>query len=194
MTTSSHVLGQRFSREEYLAFEETSAEKHEYFQEQIRELPRGSKNHNEVYRRIFGELYAQLKDRDCEVFASETRLKIQATGLYTYCDVSVACKPILFEDVRSETLLNPRVLIEVLSPSTEDHDLGFKLKNYRKLPSLQEIFFFSQDEPAFDHYVREGKRWVIDDTAEGMDAVAELRSIGCRLELATIYAGVDFGE
>jgi Uma2 family endonuclease len=193
MTTSTHVLGQRFSREEYLAFEETSEEKHEFFQGQIRALPRGSKNHNEVCRQFFGALFTQLRNRDCEAFASDTRLKIQAIGLYTYCDVAVACKPIHTEDVRSETLLNPRVLIEVLSPSTVDHDLGFKLKNYRKLPSLQEMLFFSQDEALLDHYVRDGKRWVI-DTIEGLDAIAELKSIGCRLELATIYADVDFAE
>jgi Uma2 family endonuclease len=193
MATASDYSKKRYTPEEYLALEESTREKHEYFQGEIFAMAGGSANHNEVRREIFAALHAQLKNRDCKVFDSETRVKIQVSGLYTYADATVACKPMHFEDVGSETLLNPKVINEVLSPSTEEHDLGFKLKHYRKLASVQEILYFSQDEALCELFVRDGDRWII-RTISGMTAAVELKSIDCRLEFATIYATVDVAE
>jgi Uma2 family endonuclease len=182
-----------YTPEEYLALEEVSPEKHEYYEGEIFAMAGGSANHNEIRREIFASLHGQLKGKDCKVFDSETRVKIQPTGLYTYCDAAVACKPIHLEATASETLFNPKVLIEVLSPSTEEHDLGFKLKHYRKLASVQEILYFSQDEASVEHFVRDGRRWII-TTIEGLGATVTLSSIGCRLELTAVYGGVGFPE
>jgi Uma2 family endonuclease len=182
----------RYTLEEYLAIEADTPVKHEYYQGEIFAMAGASRAHNQIVRNVFGELYIQLKGKDCTPFSSETRVKVEATGLYTYPDTAVACKPLHFDAGNSETLLNPRVLIEVVSESTEDHDLGFKSKQYRKLPSAQEMLFFSQREASVEHWTRQaGDQWLI-ATIVGLDAVVTLSSIQCQLPMRAVYDGVDF--
>lgn len=178
--------------EEYLELEAQTRLKHEFYRGEIFAMSGGSREHNQIVRSLFGELYIQLKGKDCIAYTSETRVKVQSSSLYTYPDIAVACKPLHFEAVNSETLLNPRVLVEVLSPSTLDHDLGFKSTQYRKLPSLQEMLFVWQEEPRVDHWLRQpNDDWLL-TTITGLDATIALPSIACELPLRQIYADIAF--
>jgi Uma2 family endonuclease len=182
----------RYTVEEYLAIEGDTPVKHEYYQGEIFAMAGASRAHNQIVRNLLGELFIKLKGEDCEPFTSQTRVKVEATGLYTYPDTSVACKPLHFDAGNSETLLNPRVLIEVVSESTEDHDLGFKSKQYRKLPSAQEMLFFSQREASVEHWTREtDDEWRL-KAIVGLDAVVMLSSIQCQLRMRSVYDDVDF--
>lgn len=180
-----------YTPQEYLQLEEHSDTKHEYYQGEIFAMAGASREHNEIARNLFARLFNELQGGNCKAYNSDTRIKIQATGFYTYPDVAVACKPLNYEADKLETLLNPRVLIEVLSPATEDHDLGFKLKHYRKLPSVQEVLFFSQVEPQVDHYIRHGDEWrLVSQT--GLDESVEFPSLACQIPMRLIYADVSF--
>lgn len=183
---------QFFTPEEYLELEAQTHLKHEYYQGEIFAMAGGSRDHNQIVRQLLQSLFLQLDGKDCTPYTSETRVKVAANNLYTYPDIAVACKPLHFEAVGSETLLNPRVLIEVLSPGTEDHDLGFKSKQYRKIPSLQEMLFVSQTEPQIDHWLRQpNDDWLL-TTVTGLDARLILASIACEIPLERIYADIEF--
>ena len=177
--------------EEYLAFEEIAEAKHEYYQGKIFAIEGGSLAHNQICRNLLGRLFAALEGTAWRLHASITLVKVAATGFYTHADLSVADASPLYESARIEVLLNPRVLIEVLSPATEDHDLGFKLKHYRKLPSVQEILFFSQVEPQVDHYIRHGDEWRL-ISQSGLEETVEFPSLGCQIPMRLIYADVNF--
>jgi Uma2 family endonuclease len=120
------------------------------------------------------------------------RVKVSPTGLYTYPDVTVVCGEPEFEDADVDTLLNPKVLVEVLSPSTADYDRGGKFTHYRPLTSLQEYVLISQDRPLVEHYVRQGQdEWLLTDQRSLQDTVI-LPSIQCQLPLSEIYLKVQF--
>jgi Uma2 family endonuclease len=120
------------------------------------------------------------------------RVKVSPTGLYTYPDVTVVCGEPEFEDAEVDTLLNPKVLVEVLSPSTADYDRGGKFTHYRRLPSLQEYVLISQDRPLVEHYVRQGRdEWLLTEQSSLQDTLI-LPSIQCQLPLPEIYLKVQF--
>jgi Uma2 family endonuclease len=114
-----------------------------------------------------------------------------ATGLYTYPDMVVACAEQSFEDGHVDTLLNPTVICEVLSDSTEAYDRGKKFAQYQKLESLREFVLVSQDRVRVEHYFRQGEQWTL-TTLEGLVATLDLPSIDCRVALSDIYARVEF--
>jgi Uma2 family endonuclease len=119
-------------------------------------------------------------------------VRVSETGLYTYPDISVVCDPPQFED--DDTLLNPTLIIEVLSPSTESNDRGRKFQYYRALESLREYVLIAQDSPHIERYLRQpNDEWLLGD-ATGLDASIELTSIGCRLFLADVYEKVSFED
>ena len=124
--------------QEYLARERRAETKSEYLRGGVFAMSGASRNHNLVATNVAAELRQQLRDRDCEVHQSDMRVKISSTGLYTYPDVTVVCGEPEFEDEEVDTLLNPKVIVEVLSPSTADYDRGGKFTHYRRLPSLRE--------------------------------------------------------
>jgi Uma2 family endonuclease len=118
------------------------------------------------------------------------RVRVNRTGLYTYPDIAVACPPIEFEDDEVDTLLNPLVIIEVLSPSTESYDRSLKFSNYRRLDSLKEYVLVSQGSPNIERYVRQGDTWVFSEVT-GLDSVLAFDTIDCRLHLRDIYYQVN---
>ncbi len=130
--------------EEYLAIERRSETRNEYLDGEMVAMTGGSRNHNLIVMNIGRELSLQLKKRPCEVYASDQRVRIPATGLYTYPDVVVVCAEPRFEDEELETLLNPTLLIEVLSPTTEAYDRGKKFEHYQTIPSLSEYLLVSR--------------------------------------------------
>src|SRR5689334_5798251 len=139
------VQKQKWTVEEYLAMERASEEKHEFLDGEIYLMSGASRNHNRVTANTIITLGNQLYERPCSVYPSDIRVKISDFGQYTYPNVSVVCDPEHIEDSDQDTLLNPVVIIEVLSPSTESYDRGKKFQHYRTLDSLQEYILIAQD-------------------------------------------------
>jgi len=183
----STVLKQtHYTAEEYLALERSAPYKSEFHDGQIYAMTGASRKHNLIGVNIAGELRDQLKKRPCEAYMNDMRVKAAEARSYHYPDVAVVCGAPQFEDAHLDTLLNPTVLIEVLSPSTEAYDRGGKFTHYRKIPSLREYLLVMQDQPSIEHYVRQEGGWILTE-AVGLDAVVPLDSIGCVLSLREIY-------
>ncbi len=179
---------------EYLDAERRSDIRHEYYRGETFAMSGASREHNLVALNIGAELRAALKGRPCEVYTNDMRVLIEATGLHTYPDVVVVCgEPRFLEGVEVDTLLNPTVLIEVLSPSTSSYERGRKFAHYRQLNSLCEYVLIEQDEASIDRYTRRPGEWSLTDF-RSLDLVLELGSIGCEIPLSEIYARVEFPE
>ncbi len=177
---------------EYLAFERSAEIKSEYFEGEIFAMAGASREHNLVVGNLVGELRNHLRKGPCEVYPSDMRVKVEATGLYTYPDVVVACDSPQFEDEHVDTLLNPTLLVEVLSDSTEKYDRGKKSSHYRRLASLQEYLLVSQDEPHIEHYARQDDHhWILTE-GTGLESTIALPVLDFRLALAEVYARVTF--
>ena len=179
--------------EEYLAKERKALTKSEYRDGQIQAMPGASRKHNLIAGNTFAELHVQLRNRVCEVYQNDMRVKVSAAGTYTYPDVVVVCEEPRFEDTHFDTLLNPTVLIEVLSPSTAAYDRGDKFASYQKLDSLCEYVLISQDSVCVEHYLRQEQDWNLTEF-RSLDDVFSLVSIGCELSLRAIYAKVQFSQ
>lgn len=188
---SSPFPPRRITETEYLAIERKSETKHEFLAGDTFMVPPEDSTHNLICSSLNFLLYGQLRGRPCQVYPSEMRLKIQATGLYTYPDLSVVCGESEFSDNGLDSLSNPTVIIEVLSPWTESDDRGKKFQHYRELASLQEYLLISQDSPRIERYLRQENAWALSD-AVGLDTVLTLPSIGCTLMLAEVYERVKF--
>ena len=173
--------------EEYLDIERRAETRSEYFNGQMFAMVGASRAHNLIAINTAAELRQQLKGRPCETYTSDMRVRIQATGLYTYPDVVVVCGEPLFEDDHVDTLLNPTLLIEVLSESTESYDRGRKFSHYRSVASVAEYLLVAQDEYHIDQFVKQPDgRWMLSEI-RSLEAVAELTSIQCTLKLQEIY-------
>jgi Uma2 family endonuclease len=184
----------RFTPAEYLTLERKALYKSEYLNGEIFTMSGASREHNLISLNIGAELRAELRQRPCEVYVGDMRVKVSPTGLYTYPDVVVACEEPQFEDAEVDTLLNPTVIVEVLSPSTEDYDQGKKFEHYRTLASLQEYLLVAQATPHIVHYVRQlDSTWVLSET-RNVNATIHLPSIACTLSLVEVYAKVSFDE
>ncbi|MFN8556789.1 MAG: Uma2 family endonuclease [Dehalococcoidia bacterium] len=150
-----------------------------------------SRAHNVIGANTSAILNRQLADAPCEVYAADMRVKVSATGDHTYPDVVVACRDIAFEDTEFNTLLNPTVVVEVLSPSTEAYDRGASFERYRRIASLQAYVLVAQDRVLVEHYLRRDDGWR--DTAfDALEQSLHLPSIACTLPLAETYRKVRF--
>ena len=178
--------------QEYLTRERRAETKSEYLRGEVFAMSGASRAHNLIATNAAAELRQQLRDRPCEVYVGDMRVKVSPTGLYTYPDVTVVCGEPEFEDEEVDTLLNPKVLVEVLSPSTADYDRGGKFTHYRRLPSLHEYVLISQDRPLVEHYVRQGPdEWLLTERSS-LEDILVLPSLPCRLPLSEIYFKVRF--
>jgi Uma2 family endonuclease len=177
----------RYTPEEYLALERKADYRSEYSAGEIFAMSGASEPHNVITTNLVREISQQFKGRPCRVYASDMRVKVSATGLYTYPDVVALCGEPQFDDRQKDTLLNPTVLIEVLSPSTEAYDRGQKSMQYRRLPSLEEYLFIAQDRVQVEHYQRQPSgQWLLSE-ASTLHETITLPSISCVLALAEIY-------
>jgi Uma2 family endonuclease len=178
--------------EEYLEIERAADFKSEYYAGRMYAMSGASYNHVLITVSLGGELRAALKRSPCAVGANDLRLRISPRGLYTYPDIVVVCGEPRFADDQRDTLANPTFLAEVLSPSTEAYDRGFKSAQYRKIESLQEYALVSQTEPRLEVFRRQpGGGWLLSEFT-GLDAVSRFESLGCEIPLAEIYAKVTF--
>lgn len=185
------ALPKLITPEEYLRMERASQEKHEYYRGEVFAMTGASENHNIVVSSTLATLYNQLRKKPCQIYPSDMRVRIPATGLYTYPDISIVCGTPEFEDDGLDTLLNPTVIIEVLSSSTEQYDRGKKFQHYRTVASLQEYILIAQDTNRIEHFGRQGNQWILTD-AKTDDAVLTLPSIDCTLALVDVYEKVNF--
>jgi Uma2 family endonuclease len=176
---------------EYLDLERKAELRNEYVDGRMREMPRTNILHSLIGGNLLGELHSQLRRRACEVFASAFRVKVTSTGMYTYPDVVALCGKAELEDDHQDTLLNPSVIIEVLSESTEAYDRGEKFAHYRRLNSLREYVLVSQNQMRIEHYRRDEDQWVLSEVS-GPDAVLHLEAIDCHVAVSTIYEKVEF--
>jgi Uma2 family endonuclease len=178
---------QLFSFEEYLALEEIAAVKHEFLGGHVWAMAGGTPAHAAIAANVIALLSAQLRDRPCRVFTSDLRIRVLATGLGTYPDVTVVCGQLETDpaDPRGNTVTNPLVLVEVLSPSTDEYDRGEKLAHYQRIPSLAEVVLIAHDERRLEIWRREGDHWTLDVFRAG--ARARLASLGADLDVAEVY-------
>lgn len=182
------------TEEEYLDFEQTSTRKHEYYNGEIYAMTGGTESHNILAGNAHASLHTQLRRRPCKVYNSDQKIKVLATGLHTYPDVTVVCGQPEFIDRPRLTLVNPTVIIEVLSPSTERYDRGMKFRNYRTIPTLRDYILISQDDYRVEQYMRqENDEWLLREFV-GIEAQLTIRSIDCVLNLEDIYEKVEFEQ
>ncbi len=173
--------------EEYLAYERQAEFRHELIGGEIVAMSGASRIHGRISWDIAGALHPQLASGDCEGFVSDMRVRIPMTERYTYPDIVVVCGEARFEDDELDTLVNPALIIEILSPSTEDHDRGRKLFHYRSIPSLQAILLVAQDQVHVEQLARQPDgSWLLTES-DDRDAVLDLAAIGARLVLADVY-------
>jgi len=179
--------------EEYLRLERAWPDKHEYRDGRIVAMTGPSKDHNRVTFDLARHLAAQLEDGRCELFVNDMRVRLPVTNSYVYPNVVVVCGEPAFEDASLDTLLNPTVVIEVLSPSTERYDRAEKFAAYRTLPSIQAIVLVAQDQVAIETFERRGDVWAIDRIADLADAL-RLEALGCAVALADVYRRVNVAD
>lgn len=173
------------SEAEYLAFEEKSKIKHEFMDGEIFAMAGATQKHNLATNNIARVLGNQLEERDCEVYSSDFRVRVR-NGHSVYPDVAVACEKILTED-DDKTLLNPIVVFEVLSKSTEKRDRGDKAEDYFRLSSLKEYILVSQYYVRVEHYSKQkNNKWIL-EILEDLQETLELKSVNCQISLKLIY-------
>jgi Uma2 family endonuclease len=178
--------------EEYLARERVAEQKSEYLAGQVYAMSGASRWHSAIATNLIAMLANGLRRKGCSVYGSDMRVKVNALGKYTYPDLSIACGEQKFDDQQQDTLLNPTVIVEILSKSTEHYDRGKKFDHYRALESLREYLLVSQDEPLIQKFVRaEDETWIFSE-ASGLGEGIRLSSVGCELSLADIYVGIEF--
>ena len=182
------------SPEQYLEIERSAEYKSEYFSGQMFAMAGASREHNLITGNILGEIRAHLKGKPCETYPSDMRVLVPATGLYTYPDVSVACGEPEFLDEHIDILLNPLVIVEVLSESTESYDRGSKFSQYQSIESLQEYVLIAKDQPSVECYSRQADNKWLYEKSDGLDASVMLPALGFSLPLAEIYARVKFAS
>src|SRR2546423_420275 len=180
------------SPEEYLRRERLAEHKSEYLNGEIFAMTGASRQHNRITINISSSLNQQLKGRACEVYAVDMRVKVRAFGLYTYPDVAVACSESQFEDDFVDTLLNPTLLIEVLSQSTERYDRIAKTSYYRTIDSLQGQLLVAQHEVRVEQYLRQPNGQWSQMHYTSPDDVVQLTSIDCSLKLSDVYDKISF--
>lgn len=172
--------------EEYLAMERQNEYRSEYIDGEVFAMTGASRRHNLITVNLGREVSQQLKGRPCEAYTSEMRVRIPERG-YMYPDVVIVCGEPLLEDDHFDTLLNPTVLIEVLSKSTEHYDRGKKFYLYRTIESLAEYLLIAQDEYRIEHYTKEpDSPWMLSEH-RSPEGVIELASIQCTLALREVY-------
>lgn len=185
---------QRYTIEEYIELDKNSEERFEYFDGEVFSMAGGSPNHVRICRNVCNKLSQKLENRDCEAFPGDMRIKVPAAWPYRYPDVSVVCGEQIYETLQGvETLLNPVLLVEVLSASTAAYDLDAKFTEYQSIESFSEYLLIAQDRPHVIRYVRQAQGWLRTET-DGLENAVTLESVGVSLPLSEIYTRVKFPE
>jgi Uma2 family endonuclease len=178
-----------YTIEEYFVLEAISPVRNEYFDGEILPMAGGSPNHNRISRNVLLAIEPELRSGLCESLGSDTRI-LTASGLYTYPDAVVICGPIILSGEPLETITNPTVLVEVLSPSTRAYDRGRKFEQYRSIPTFRDYLLIEQSAVEVEHRWRAGDQWSSERKTSLQDVV-RLDSIEMNLKVADLYAWVE---
>jgi len=182
----------RLDEAEYLRLERQADYRSEFFDGEMIAMAGGTRQHSLIGANVVGEMRAQLTATNCVTYNSELKVKIEATGLFVYPDVSIVCGEQRFLDQEQDVLLNPTMIVEVLSDSTEAYDRGKKFEHYRQIPSLRAYLLVSQKEPIVEmFYLHSTGEWSLKEAA-GMNGKLELPAFGIVVRLAEVYARVQF--
>ena len=190
----------RLTAAEYLAIEAAAEVRHEFHDGELFAMSGGTLWHNLIKDNFARALGNRLEGRGCRVVTSDQRVKVDATGLYTYPDVLVFCGSATMEDGIHHTLTNPLLIVEVLSESTEKYDRGIKFGHYRRLATLREYVLVAQDRLSVESFLRtsgesdpagNGDHWILSAAAE-LGASIHLGSLGVSVPLTELYDGVEF--
>ena len=182
----------RLTEAEYLELERLAEFKSEFFDGELFAMAGGTPRHSRIGTNLSAEFSNRLRAKTCAAYNADLRIKVEATGLLTYPDLSVICGPLQFAEGTDDTVVNPTVLVEVLSESTEAYDRGKKFEHYRQIPTLQEYLLVSQTEPRIEQFSRQPDgRWLLNEAA-GLEASLELPALRISISLAEVFAKVNF--
>ena len=189
---SAQVAERLWSAEEFLDWERTQPYKHELIDNRVYDMTGASRAHNFIGVKLAGALDRRLTDRGCEVYANDMRVHVTRESTYTYPDVVVVCgEPRFRSGIKPDTLENPTLIFEILSPTTELIDRNRKLDQYLEMKSVRSYFLVSQDKPRIESYSRQDDGWLYRDLS-GIDATLSIEAIHCELPLREIYNKVRF--
>ena len=179
-----------FTEDEYLQMERAADHKSEYYAGRMYAMAGASEAHILAVGNTQSLLQQQFRGRPCRVYSTDMRVRVSETGLYTYPDVVAVCGEPAFLDDKRDTILNPNIIVEVLSPSTEQYDRTDKFEHYQSLESIREVLFVSQTRVRVEHYVRQDETWVL-TVYTGPDDVIPLKSVGATLFVRDIYDKIE---
>jgi Uma2 family endonuclease len=181
-----------FTETEYLALERAADYRSEYYRGEIFAMAGASNEHNLIVNNLNFHLFTHLRGRGCRMYTFEMRLRINATRLYTYPDAMIVCGKSLYADDHVDTIVNPLVIVEVLSDSTESYDKGKKFDHYRQVPTVQEYILISQEIPQIERRVRvSATEWRL-HVYDGLESVLPLDPIETSITLAQVYLDIEF--
>jgi Uma2 family endonuclease len=186
-------LPRRYTPEEYIALEREADYKSEYIDGYIYAMAGASPTHCAIAANVIGSLVPQLKGSRCRVFSGDLKIATDLKGHYTYADVVIVCGTPRYHDKFQDVLLNPTLVVEVLSPSTEAYDRGEKFKRYRRVASLTDYILIAQDQPLVEHFSRQADGWAMND-ADRLSRKLQVKTLKCTLSLADIYSGISFSR
>ncbi len=188
----STVAKKRYTVEDFFELEARTDYKNEYFQGEVFAMAGATIAHNDIVANLTIAIGERLRGLPCRVMPSDTRIKCRSI-LYTYADTLIVCgEREIFRYKNLETLLNPRVIFEVLSESTESYDRGKKFEHYQTIPSFQEYVLVAQDRPHVDHFVRQSDdSWRL-KMLDGLESALRLASVDCELPFQAIFDRVAF--
>ena len=176
---------------DYLHIERQATYRSEYYAGEMFAMAGGSPRHSRIKTNILTQLNLRLQNQPCTPYDSDLRIRIPETSLYTYPDASVICGELEFDDDQKDTVVNPTLIVEVLSPSTEAYDRGMKFDQYRRIASLREYVLVAQDSPRIERFLRnEDGTWNM-AIVQGLEESIRLDSIGVTLPLAEVFLKVD---
>lgn len=183
----------RVTEAEYLEIERTAEFKSEFFAGEMFAMAGGKPQHSQIAANCAREFGNKLRTGDCVVYNADLRIKVEATGLFTYPDLSIICGELQFVPGTDDTVVNPTLIVEVLSDSTEANDRGKKFENYRQIPALREYLLVNQSEPRIEQFVRQPDgRWLLLSEVTGLGSNLELPSLRISISLAEVFAKIKF--
>ena len=187
----NYQLPRYYTPEEYLALERAAEFKSEYLAGEIFAMAGTSENHNLIAGNSYNFLRSQFMCRPCRSYFADIRVRVAEFGMFTDPDVVALCGEREFIDAHRDTVLNPAVIVEVLSPSTEAYDCGAKFTRYSRLSSLTDYVLVAQDRLSVDHFVRQGSGWFLTAITDIAQAL-QLESLGVAIPVVDIYQDVEF--
>ncbi len=185
---------QKFTPEEYLELERKAGDKSEYFLGIIYALAGAGPDHSAITANLTSEVVQQLRGKPCRALNSDMKIRTGYSWLYSYPDLSVVCEEPIFHDDKQDVIINPKVIFEVLSPSTEEFDRGVKFLHYQAMDTFTDYVLIAQEEPRVEHFIKQQTGWFLTMVSRGLGSRLHIASIDCTISLAQLYDKIKFPE